>query len=95
MAIFHRMYDWGNRAMWVLALLSIPFFLYASFFMVPASQAISQEQRRADIEVENVSFCAKFGMPAETDQHILCAKDLMDIRAKEDQRTADEVQNTF
>jgi hypothetical protein len=89
------MYDWGNRVAWVAAALSIPFFLYAAVYMAPAEQRIAQQQERDAIEPENVVFCEKHGMLVGTREYALCAEDLTDIRRKQSQRTAEEMERTF
>jgi hypothetical protein len=89
------MYDWGNRVAWVAAALSIPFFLYAAVYMAPAEQRIAQQQERDAIERENVVFCEKHGMLVGTREYAVCAEDLTDIRRKQSQRTAEEMERTF
>jgi hypothetical protein len=88
-------HTWGNRAAWVAAALSVPFFLYVAVYTTPAARLISQQQEREAIERENIVFCKKHGMPVGTREYALCAEDLMDIRAKQDQRTAEEIDRTF
>ena len=92
---FTWMYDWGNRVARVAAALSVPFYLYVAFFTVPAAQCFAQQHRQEAIERENIAFCAKHGMPVGTREYALCAEDLMDIRAKQHQRTAEDMQSTF
>jgi hypothetical protein len=89
------MYDWGNRVAWAAAGLSAPFFLYVAVYLAPAEQRIAQQQERDAIEREDVTFCEKHGMLVGTRQYALCAEDLIDIRAKQDQRTTEKVQSTF
>jgi hypothetical protein len=89
------LYDWGNRVAWVAAALSVPFYLYVAFYTVPAAQRFAQQQQQEAIERENIAFCAEHGKPVGTRVYALCAEDLMDIRAKQDQRTAEDMQSTF
>jgi hypothetical protein len=89
------MYDWGNRAAWVAAALSVPFFLFVAVYTAPAARLISQQQEREAIERENIAFCEKHGMPVGTREYALCAEDLIDIRAKQDQRTAEDMGRAF
>jgi hypothetical protein len=90
-----RLYVWGNRAAWALAALCVPFFLYVALSGDPSARLIAQEQRRQEIERENAAFCEKHGMPPGTAQHADCAADLMEIRARENERTAAEVRELF
>jgi hypothetical protein len=89
------MYDWGNRVLWVAAALSVPFFLYVAVYAAPAEQRIAQQQERDAIERENIAFYEKHGMLVGTREYGLCAEDLMDIRPKQDQRSAEDMQRTF
>jgi len=89
------MYDWVNRVAWIVAALSVPFYLYVAFYTIPAAQRFAQQQAQEAIESEDIAFCGKHGMPVGTREYALCAADLMDIRAKQDQRTAEDMQRTF
>jgi hypothetical protein len=89
------MYDWGNRVAWVAAALSVPFFLYVAVYVAPAEQRIAQQQERDAIERENIAFCEKHGMLVRTREYGLCAEDLTNIRTKQSQRTAAEMERTF
>ncbi len=95
MHIVIRLYDWGYRAAWAIAALSVPFYIYAAIVTVPASRRIAQEQRRADVERENAAFCTKHGLSPGSDLFLACAADLMDIRQQEYERTAREVRETY
>ena len=85
----------GNRAAWVAAALSVPFFLYIAVYTAPAAQLILQKQERDAIERENLAFCEKHEMAFGTREYALCADDLMDIRAKQDRRTAEDMERIF
>ena len=63
--------------------------------MAPAEQRIAQQQERDAIERENIAFCEKHGMLVGTREYALCAEDLTDIRTKQSQRTAEEMERTF
>ena len=89
------MYDWGNRAAWVAAALSVPFFLYVAVYTAPAGRLIAQEKEREAIEQENIAFCEKQRMPVGTREYALCTEDLMDIRAKQDRRTTEDMRRIF
>jgi hypothetical protein len=89
------MYDLGNRAAWVAAALSVPFFLYVAVYAAPAARLVAQHQEREAIERENIAFCENYGMPQGTRQHALCAEDLMDIRAKQNRRLAEDMERTY
>ncbi len=95
MQILIWLYDWGYRAAWALAALSVPFFIYSAIVTEPASQQIAQDQRRADIEREDQAFCAKHGLSPGSSGFVACAADLRNIRQEEDRRTAREVRETY
>jgi hypothetical protein len=82
-------YDWGNRGAWAAAGVSAFLFFYAVVCAFPNARLIAMQQERDAVERENRAFCQKHGMPFGTREHILCAEDLMDIRANEHQRTLD------
>jgi hypothetical protein len=64
-------------------------------YTIPAAQRFAQPQAQEAIEREDIAFCGKHGMPVGAREYVLCAEDLMDIRAKQDQRTAEDMQSTF
>ncbi|HZU87802.1 MAG TPA: hypothetical protein VE993_00960 [Stellaceae bacterium] len=90
-----RMYEWGNRLMWALALLSVPFWLYVVVYTVPEAQTIAQQQQQDALWRENHFFCAKHGMPSGTREHAQCVEDLTKIRGREAQRVAAETADLF
>ena len=89
------MYDWGNRVAWLAAALSVPIFIYVAVYMAPAEQRTVQQHEKDAIERENITFCERHGMPVATGEYALWVQDLMDIRAKQDQRTAENIQSTL
>jgi hypothetical protein len=52
--------------------------------------AIAEAQRVLEISQENKLYCEKWGMPANTHEFVICTMDLNDIRAKVEQRIADD-----
>jgi hypothetical protein len=72
--------------------LSVSFFLYVAVFMAPAEQRVAQKQEGDAIERENIVFCEKHGMPVGTSEYGLCAEDLTEIRAKQNQRTIEDME---
>src|SRR5215813_11061451 len=92
------MYDWGNRVAWVAAAIFLyvaVYILYVGVYLAPAEQRIAQHQERDAIERENIAFCEKHGMLVGTREYALCAEDLTDIRRKQSQRTAGEMERTL
>ena len=70
-------------------------FSFAASFWAPAEQRIAQQQEKDEIERENITFCERHGMLVGTGKYARCAEDLMDIRAKQDQLTAENMQSTL
>ena len=64
--VLYRMYDWGERLMWSLAVLSVPFWLYLALYEASTTQMVAQQQKQDAIWHENHFFCEKHGMPAGT-----------------------------
>jgi hypothetical protein len=50
----------------------------------------AEVQLAQEISEENKFFCEKWGMRADTHEHIICTMDLNAIRAKVEQRIADD-----
>jgi hypothetical protein len=85
----------GTAPRGLFAALSLPFFLYVAVYAAPAARLVAQQQERETIERENITFCEKHGMPLGTRQHALCAEDLMEIRAIQNRRLAEDMERTF
>jgi hypothetical protein len=79
-------HDWGGRAAWAAAAVSVLLFFYSVVYAFPNARLIAEQQERDTIERENRAFCEKHGMPFGSREHTLCAEDLTDIRANERQR---------
>jgi hypothetical protein len=84
-------YDCGNHAAWAAVASSVVLFLYAVVYAFPNARLAALQQAREVVEQENRAFCEKHGVPFGTQEHMLCAEDLMDVRANERQRTPDEL----
>ena len=41
--VSHRIYEWGPGAAWLLAALSVPFFLYVAVFGDPSARVIAPQ----------------------------------------------------
>jgi hypothetical protein len=95
MHLLTRMYEWGDCLMWSLAILSVPFWFYVAVYATPEAQTIAQQQQQDAIWRENRFFCERHGMAAGTREHIQCVRDLTEIRAQEDRRTAAAIDGIF
>ena len=94
MLVLARAYDWGLRAAWCVAALSVPFWLYVAVFLAPDARPATQRQNYA-LMCESAAFCAKYGSAETSARHADCVQDLMDMRAKDEQRIAAELDGPF
>jgi hypothetical protein len=95
MPILARAYDWGQRAGWCAAALSVPFWIYLGIFVAPDAQRTYQQQKEAAIRRESAMFCTKYVWPAGSGKHADCVQDLMDMRATDEQRVTAELDGFF
>jgi hypothetical protein len=87
--IIHQIYDTLHNALWALGIAWVVFLLLHIPQMRDAL-AIAEAQRVLEISQENKFFCEKWGMRAGTHEHLICTMDLDAIRAKVEQRIADD-----
>jgi hypothetical protein len=87
--IIHQIYDTLHMALWALGIAWVMFLLLHIPQMRDA-RAIAEAQRVLEISQENKLYCEKWGMPAGTHEHITCTMDLDAIRAKVEQRIAED-----
>jgi hypothetical protein len=53
--------------------------------------SVVERQRLKEISDENRFYCEKWGMKADTHEHILCTLDLQEIRARLQERIASDI----
>jgi hypothetical protein len=87
--IFHQIYDTVPMALWA-PLVTGTVFLLLHIPQMRDARAIAEAQRALEISWENKLYCEKWGMRAGTHEHIICTMDLNAIRAKVEQRIADD-----
>jgi len=95
MRVLARAYDWGLRAAWCVAALSVPFWLYVAVFVAPDARQAAQQRKDALMWRESAAFCTKYGLAETSARHAACAQDLMNIRAKDERWIAAELEGTF
>jgi hypothetical protein len=76
-------------ALWAL-LVAGTVFLLLHIPQMRNARAIAEAQQAQEIAQENKLYCEKWGMRAGTHEHIICTMDLNAIRAKVEQRIADD-----
>jgi len=87
--IIFRVYDTVHMALWAL-LVAGTVFLLLHIPQMRNARAIAEAQQAQEIAQENKLYCEKWGMRAGTHEHIICTMDLNAIRAKVEQRIADD-----
>ena len=95
MVVLARAYDWGLRAAWCVAALSVPFWLYVALFLAPDARRATQQQKDTLMWRESAAFCTKYGSAETSARHADCVRDLMDMRTKDEQRIAAELDGLF
>ena len=83
-----------ERALWALG----PALLVLIALTYPSQQAARQQiavNQAIEIAAENARYCSNWGMPAGSDEHTQCLRDLVAIRAQTEQRVRDEEASDF
>ena len=63
------LYEWSNRAAWIVAAVIAVLFFYAVIYAFPNARQVAMQQQRDAIEREHRAFCEKYGRlfgPAST-----------------------------
>ena len=77
----------GSRllfSLFIVVLLS--FGAYATFVSAPATRANAKIQLDREIAAENLAFCEKFGIRADTSDFSVCSQQLSIVRQKQADR---------
>jgi hypothetical protein len=90
-AIIHRIYDSVHIAIWALGFAMIAYLIVFIIPHLPEARARAERERIQEISVENKFYCEKWKMPEGTHEHTMCTLDLQAIRAKVEQRMADDM----
>jgi hypothetical protein len=74
---------WCLLAIWAAVLLfSIP--------RISEARAVAERELAQQISAENRFFCEKWGLRANTHEHVICTMDLNDIRARTEERLTED-----
>jgi hypothetical protein len=87
--IIHQVYDTVHMALWAL-LVAGTVYLLLHIPQMRDARAKAEAQRALEISQENKLYCEKWGMRVDTHEHTICTMDLDAIRAKVEQRIADD-----
>ena len=88
-ATIRRIYDIVHAALWALAVATV-------VNMIINIPQISEARRRAELQrvqeisEENRFYCTKWGLRANTHEHLICMMDLDAIRAKVEERISED-----
>ena len=76
----------GAAASLALTLVLLSFGAYATFVSAPATRANAKIQLNREIAAENLAFCEKFGIRADTSDFGVCSQQLAIVRQKQADR---------
>lgn len=89
-ALIEVVYDNMHAALWTALCMFILYFVFVTAPALTAAHARLKRQRLREIGEESRSYCEKWGMPAGTRRHLQCTLDLQVIRARVEQRLAED-----
>ena len=85
-----RITEIAPTVLWALAVAGAAIMIMY-FPRILEARATIERQRAQEITEENRAYCEKWGLKAGTHEHTLCTLDLQEIRAKVEQRIADDL----
>ena len=88
-ATIRRIYDIVNTALWVLVVAFVAVVMINIPQILDARRKV-ELQRVQEISEENRFYCIKWGLRANTHEHLICMMDLDAIRAKVEQRISED-----
>lgn len=89
-ALIEFVYDNIHAALWTALCMFILYFAFVTAPALTAAHARLKRQRLREIGEESRIYCEKWGMPAGTHRHLQCTLDLQVIRARVEQRLAED-----
>ena len=91
LAIARSIYDYVQLALWAILAALVLFFLTYTVPRLPEFSARAAALRVQEISQENEGYCAKWQMGPGTKMHDQCISDLQELRAKVQNRFADQL----
>ena len=88
-ANIRRIYNVVRAALWALVAAWIAIII-VNIPRLPEARAIIERQKAQQISEENRFYCEKWGLRANTHEHVICTMDLNDIRAQVEQRLVED-----
>lgn len=91
LALLQSIYDSVHLALWAILAAFVIFFLAFIAPKLPEVAARAEALRSQEILQENEGYCAKWQMGPGTKMHDQCISDLQELRAKVQNRFADQL----
>jgi hypothetical protein len=91
LALVQSIYDYVHLALWATLAAFVVFFLAFIAPKIPEAAARAEALRIQAISQENEGYCAKWQMGPGTKMHDQCIFDLQELRAKAQDRFADQL----
>jgi len=91
LALLQSIYDYVHVALWATLVAFVLYFLAIIAPKLPAAAARAEALRIQEISQENEGYCAKWQMGLGTKMHDQCIFDLQELRAKVENRLADQL----
>jgi hypothetical protein len=88
MTIIQRVYRAANMGLWALGV-AFTLFLLLHIPQMRDARATAKARLEQEISEENRSYCEKWGLKANTHEHVICTMDLVRIRKETEQRIGD------
>src|SRR6516164_419452 len=91
LTLVQSIYDYVHLALWATLAAFVVFFLTFIAPRLPEAAARAEALRIQEIAQENQGYCAKWQMGLGTKMHDQCVFDLQELRAKVENRIADQL----
>ena len=91
LTLVQSIYDQVHLALWATLAAFVVFFLTFIAPRLPEAAARAEALRIQEIAQENQGYCAKWQMGLGTKMHDQCVFDLQELRAKVENRIADQL----
>ena len=91
LTLVQSIYDQVHLALWATLAAFVVFFLTFIAPRLPEAAARTERLRIQEISQENEEYCAKWQMGLGTKMHDQCVYDLQELRAKVENRIADQL----
>ena len=91
LVLVQSIYDYVHLALWATLVAFVVYFLAFIAPKLPEAAARTERLRIQEISQENEEYCVKWQMGLGTKMHDQCVFDLQELRAKVENRIADQL----